>query len=227
MQKIIFFALGILILFTPILYASDSLTTIAVMDFKNNSLFEKEKQESLAKGLAEILITELSQVQEIQVVERQQLNAIIEEMQLAQTGLLSENTSIEVGKLLGAKFLVLGSFMAVPGNTIRVDARIVEVETGKTLMGEKAQGKDKEILKIINKLSQAILTRLELSITRARLTQVENTSPDAIFALSKGLEFEDTGNRKMALHWYKIALSKDKNLLVAQKRIQKLAEVKD
>ena len=227
MQKLILFGLGIFFLFTPVLYSSDSLTTLAVMDFKNNSLFEKEKHESLAKGLAEILITELSQVQEIQVVERQQLNAIIEEMQLAQTGLLSENASIEVGKLLGAKFLVLGSFMAVPGNTIRVDARIVEVETGKTLLGEKAQGKDKEILKLINKLSQAILSRLEVRITQSRLNQVENTSPEAILALSKGLEFEDAGNRKMALQWYKAALSKDKNLLVARKRIKKLAEIND
>jgi len=227
MQKVILFGLGIIFLFSPVLFSMDSLTTIAVMDFKNNSLFEKEKQESLAKGLAEILITELSQVQEIQVVERQQLNAIIEEMQLAQTGLISENASIEVGKLLGAKFLVLGSFMAVPGNTIRVDARIVEVETGKTLMGEKAQGKDKEILKLVNKLSQAILSRLEVRLTRARLNPAENTSPEAVLALSKGMEFEDAGNRKMALHWYKVALSKDKNMRVAQKRIQKLTEVKD
>lgn len=224
MQKMFFILAGVYFIFASALISADSLTTIAVMDFKNNSLFEKEKHESLAKGLAEILITELSQVQEIQVVERQQLHAIIEEMQLAQSGLISENASLQVGKLLGAKFLVLGSFMAAPGNTIRIDARIVEVETGKTLMGEKSQGKDKEILKLINKLTQAIFSRLEIRMARKQLKQAENTPPEAILALSKGLEFEDAADKKMALKWYRIALSKDKNLVVARKRIEKLAQ---
>lgn len=222
MQKMFLLLAGIIFLTVSLLFSADSLTTIAVMDFKNNSLFDKGSYESLSKGLAEILITELSQVEAIQVVERQQLNAIVEEMQLAQTGLISENTSIQVGKLLGAKFLVLGSFMAVSGKQIRVDARIVEVETGKTLMGGKSQGKDEEILKLVNVLTQSILSGLEIRMAQNRLQQVGNTSPEAIMALSKGLEYEDAGNTRMALKWYNRALDKDKDLEVARKRIKKL-----
>ena len=45
--------------------------TIAVLDFENNSFLNSEEYQPLAKGLSEIMITELNQVQAIQVVERQ------------------------------------------------------------------------------------------------------------------------------------------------------------
>ncbi|MDW7681367.1 MAG: CsgG/HfaB family protein, partial [bacterium] len=110
-------------------------TTIAILDFSNNCLFDKDKYASLSPGLAEILITELNKIQSIQIVERQKINQLIQEMQLAQSGLVSEETGVQVGKLVGAKYLVFGSYM-VFDKKIRVDVRIVEVETGVTIKAE-------------------------------------------------------------------------------------------
>ena len=114
--------------------------TIAVLDFSNNCIFEKEKYASLSPGLAEIMITELSNVKTLKFVERQKLNAMIEEMQLAQSGLVSEETGVQVGKLVGAKYLVFGSYMVFDKKE-RMDARIVEVETGLTIKAEQVTRK--------------------------------------------------------------------------------------
>lgn len=215
--------LGFCLLLTPLM-AADSSQTIAVLDFTNNSLLNKAEFESLSKGLAEMLISELSQVPTLQVVERQKLNALLAEMQLAQTGLISETSSAKIGQLLGAQYLVLGSFMAVPGNKIRIDARSVHVETGKTLLAEKSEGNTKDILKLINKLSTKILERLQVKFASSMLASARATSPEAIQAFSLGLNYEDLGNKAQALKMYQQALKLDKNLHVAQKRLDSLSK---
>ncbi|MCI0514032.1 hypothetical protein L0128_12525 [candidate division KSB1 bacterium] len=219
--KILMF--GFCLLLTPLM-AADSSKTIAVLDFTNNSLLNKAEFESLSKGLAEMLISELSQVPALEVVERQKLNALLAEMQLAQTGLISETSTAKIGQLLGAQYLVLGSFMAVPGNKIRIDARSVHVETGKTLLAEKSEGNTKDILKLINKLSTKILERLQVKFASSMLASARATSPEAIQAFSLGLNYEDLGNKAQALKMYQQALKLDKNLQVAQKRLDSLSK---
>lgn len=219
--KILMF--GFCLLLTPLM-AADSSQTIAVLDFTNNSLLNKAEFESLSKGLAEMLISELSQVPALEVVERQKLNALLAEMQLAQTGLISETSTAKIGQLLGAQYLVLGSFMAVPGNKIRIDARSVHVETGKTLLAEKSEGNTKDILKLINKLSTKILERLQVKFASSMLASARATSPEAIQAFSLGLNYEDLGNKAQALKMYQQALKLDKNLQVAQKRLDSLSK---
>ena len=51
----------------------------------------------LQKGLAEMLITDLSQAEELKVIERLRLNGLMEELQLSATGLMDEQTATLFG----------------------------------------------------------------------------------------------------------------------------------
>ena len=102
--------------------------TIAVLYFDYGG--KKAELEPLREGLAQMLITDLADLPEIRVVERTRLKAVLEEHKLAASGKVDAASAARVGKLLGAHALVLGSFFDLAG-TLRVDARVVEVETGK------------------------------------------------------------------------------------------------
>ncbi len=104
--------------------------TVAVLYFDYGG--KKAELEPLREGLAQMLITDLAELPEIRVVERARLKAILEEHGLAASGKVDAASAARVGKLLGARDLVLGSFFDLAG-TLRIDARVVEVETGKVV----------------------------------------------------------------------------------------------
>ncbi len=116
----------------------------------------------LKKGLAQMLISDLSTVPTVQIVERDRLQDIMDELQLGTSAKIDPATANRLGKLLGAKYMVLGGFFDLLG-TLRVDARVVEVETGKVIRSVGAQGKEDAFLDI----EQKIVTELEAIFTSA------------------------------------------------------------
>ncbi len=199
--------------------------TLAVLYFENNSLAKKAEMEPLRKGLGDLFITEFAKIEQFQVVERSQLQQIFEEMKLGQSGMLDAGSAQQVGKLLGAQNLLLGSFMNMFDGKLRIDIRIVEVETGLTLKAEEETGPPKDLYKLINKLVGKTLKDLDIRISKAdmqRLSQVENTSFDAALYYAKGLEYEDADDLGNAKKMYQLALKKNEKFRKAQERLQAL-----
>ncbi|NOZ87867.1 MAG: hypothetical protein GXP49_16715 [Deltaproteobacteria bacterium] len=73
------------------------------------------------------------------IVERQRLNDAIEEMALAQTGLLEdEGKAAKVGKMVGADAIVVGS-VADAGDKFLVNARIISTEQATVLVADNVE----------------------------------------------------------------------------------------
>lgn len=66
------------------------------------------------------------------VVERERLVRVLEELHIGSSMLADEQTRLRVGKFVGARFMVFGGYLVV-GGKMRLDVRLVEVETGKVL----------------------------------------------------------------------------------------------
>jgi TolB-like protein len=66
------------------------------------------------------------------VVERERLRLVLEELKLGTTSLVDESTRLRLGKLVGATLMVFGGYQTI-GDTVRLDVRLVEVESGKTI----------------------------------------------------------------------------------------------
>jgi curli biogenesis system outer membrane secretion channel CsgG len=64
------------------------------------------------------------------VVERARLLRVLEELRLGSSELADDETRLRVGRLLGARYMVFGGYQVV-GSQLRLDVRLVEVETGK------------------------------------------------------------------------------------------------
>jgi len=68
-----------------------------------------------------------------EVVERDQLNRVIEEQKLQLTGIIDENTAVKVGKILGANYVVIGTYYDKYSSECSLNIRLVEVESGKAI----------------------------------------------------------------------------------------------
>jgi len=211
---------------TPLFSETAGKRTIAVLYFENNSLAKKAEMDPLSKGLADMLITEFSKIEQFQVVERSQLQQLIQEMSLGQSGMFNAGTAKQVGNLLGAKNLLLGSFMHMFDGKIRIDVRIVEVETGLTIKAEEETGKPKELYKLVTRLVAKIIKDLDVKISKAdarKLGQVENKSFEAAMYYAKGLEFEDAGDFANAKKMYTKALKENNKFTKAKAKLTELA----
>ncbi len=81
--------------------------TIAVCYYKD--LSPDKSLRAFQKGLAAMVITDLSKIKSFKVVERLRLQALLEEMKLGQTGIVDERTAPRVGRLLGTENLTVGN----------------------------------------------------------------------------------------------------------------------
>ena len=87
----------------------------------------------LKKGIAQMLISHIQpNTPNVKIVERERLEDILQELELSASGKIDQATAAKVGKLIGAKYIVVGSFFDLFG-TLRIDSRLIEVETGKVV----------------------------------------------------------------------------------------------
>ena len=64
------------------------------------------------------------------MVERQKLVRALEELRLGSSALADEETRLRLGRIQGARLMVLGGYMAV-GGRMRIDLRLVDVESSR------------------------------------------------------------------------------------------------
>ena len=124
---------------------------VAVLDFK--SILAPE---DLGIAVAEILRTELIGVGEYTVIERGMLEEILSEQELQLTGAVDSETAVEIGKLTGAKLVVIGSIVKT-GSVYTINSRFIDVETGIAKVGQniRGQGED-QISNMVHQLALII-----------------------------------------------------------------------
>ncbi|MFH0922174.1 MAG: CsgG/HfaB family protein [Fibrobacterota bacterium] len=196
--------------------------TVGIMPFANNSLADRESVAPLSKGLADMMITELSKIKSLKVIERADLDKIIREAGLSQAGITDESAAQNLGKLLGADLLLLGSFNNSFGGELRIDARLVKVETGETVKAEEATGSTKRFFKLVKKLSFKMAENLNLELSKEEkkaLDNPENEDYGALLEYSRGLDAEDHGDFVAARDAYQKALAINKDFSQAKARL--------
>jgi len=136
--------------------ATAKATTVAILYFDYDG--KDEELSYLRKGLTQMLVADLSDVDGIRLVERVELEAVLKELELNRSPKIDRASANAVGKLLGARHLVLGNYFQLYG-TLQVNARVVEVETG-TVRAVGARRKATEFLELEAELAGKLRERL-------------------------------------------------------------------
>ncbi|MBN2415823.1 hypothetical protein JXO52_08265 [bacterium] len=202
-------ALIIGLLFLSLPAAAAESRTIAVFDFENNSIFERETYAPLSNGLAQVLISELGHVESLMLVERRKLKEILDEIKLQQSGVTDGGYTVRAGTLCGAQYMVFGSFIVDLNEKLRIDIRVVQVESGKTVKAAEVTGKGKDFLTLIKKLSAEIVDSLPVEMTKTEkkfLDEKTHIGMSALMKFSRGLVSEDGGDFETAKQYFREAL---------------------
>lgn len=102
--------------------------TIAVLPFKGIDTLQSTREKGAR--IAEYISAFMGKSGLVQLVERIQLEKVTSEIALGMSGLVDETKAVEAGKLAGADMIIVGSF-EYDGKKIKINARIVEVVSGK------------------------------------------------------------------------------------------------
>ena len=187
-----------------------------------------EKYEALGRGLAEMFTTDLANVERLKVVERVRLQALLDELKLAQSEYVDQSTAPRVGNLLGAGRIVGGSYL-VTGDELRLQVTLADVATGERMPQLKDQraGLD-NLFDLQTRVTFSIVDQLDVELTpqeRAAIEEVPTQSIQAFLAYSRGLMEEDRGNYGAAARQYQRASQIDPNFQQAKQQQKKARSV--
>ena len=107
--------------------------SIAVMPFET-----KGQAQEFEFTLMEKLITQLVNLRRFRVIERGAMDQVMNEQALGMSGMVDEETAVEVGKLAGADVIVVGSINIAEGFG-KVSARGIDTETAEMIVAKESQ----------------------------------------------------------------------------------------
>jgi TolB-like protein len=201
---------------------SDS--TIGVVYFNSDRL--PENLRPISKGLAEMLVTDLSKLKSLRVVERTQTERILTELKLAQTSFFDSTTAPRMGKLLGAAHIVGGDAMELSEGRLRFDPQLVSTKTGEVDMGKEQVGELAQFFQIEKRILWDLLNKLNIEPTiseKVELDKVPTESFVAFLAYSRGLDDEDAGRYGDARREFDRAASVDPSFKQAKDRADRMS----
>jgi tetratricopeptide (TPR) repeat protein len=196
--------------------------TIAVAPFRN--IGDKESLDPLQKGLAEMMITDLSKVEALQVVERVRMQEMLKEIRLGETGLMDESTTPRLGKLLGASRIVSGSFADLAEEQLRLDISVAGVKTGEVEASE-VRGSLDRLFRLQKELTFSLVEEMGIELTneqRDAIQEIPTENMLAFIAYSKGLDLEDQGKSSEAAAAYQEAMTLDPQFEEVQENMERV-----
>jgi TolB-like protein len=114
--------------------APEGLPNVAVMDFTPQNVSAGD-----AAVISDMLRGELVRTRACNVIEKQNMDKILAEQTFQNSGCTSEECAVKLGKLLNVNKIVVGSFGKMM-NTHILNIRVVDVESGKIIFGDKVTG---------------------------------------------------------------------------------------
>jgi len=127
--------------------------TVAVMPFKDLS----GEKGSIGEAIRETVTSDLRDVPGLRVIERANLDQILDEQNLgAKKADLDPTSTARIGKLLGATLMVAGAYQK-SGPSVRLTARFVKVETGEIVGTAKVDGPQRDFLDLQDRVTVELL----------------------------------------------------------------------
>lgn len=104
---------------------------VAVLPFEN-----KGASKDLGEIILDKMITVLVNQERFKVMERAQLNKILEEQSLGSSGVVDAATAAQIGKGIGVDAIIIGSVAASTSGAISIDARVIDTESAAIIVAE-------------------------------------------------------------------------------------------
>jgi len=206
----------------------DARSTIAVLPFENSGSYGQDREafDALAVGLPVILAATLAAHPAVAVVERGRLDQTLDQQKLAAARRVDAGSATEIAKASGAQYAVSGSFTDFYGK-VRINARVVDARTGqilKVVSNDDPKLQDRaQLAAIVQIVADRIVGAMGLAPYPPAVAARRRAVPtEALTEFSRGLMFENRGDRAKAAEAYQRALTSAPDLDEARSALQRL-----
>ena len=199
--------------------------TVAVMPFSYSGTNEEVRP--LARGLAQLLVTDLARSRQLRVLERERMQAMLDEMRLSEEGRADPQSAVRSGRMLAAGRVVQGSLTDTE-NALRADASVVDVSTAVVAPPASSALPMDRLFDMEKALAIQLFNNMGITLTEAE-RQAFNARPtqslQAFLAWSRGLEAEDGGDFVAAQDFFNQAVRIDPGFTVAAQSSQQAGDL--
>ncbi|MEE9442985.1 MAG: FlgO family outer membrane protein [candidate division Zixibacteria bacterium] len=191
---------------------------LAIMYFDN--LADPEDSLKLGEITANLLITDLSESEYVQVVSSQRLYDILKQLGHEGEKNISRNIATQVAKKANAKSMLLGSILNMEPEII-LTAQIIDVESGDAIASQRIEGQPGDrIFPLVDKLTVEIKNDLSLpaqalSEEDPEISELTTSSVEAYRYLLEGMEYQQKLYSDDAEECYRKALTYDSTFAMA------------
>ena len=199
--------------------------TLAVMYFEN--MVDREDEARLGEIVADLLITDLSGSQYLNVVSSQRLYDILRLLGKEGGGRVDRSVATEVAREAQAKWMLMGSILQVEPRIV-LTVQLVEVGSGNVLLSRRVTGSEGEaVFSIVDSLTVAIKQNLELPAQAQAeddppVADLTTQSPEAYAYLIEGMDYGRKLYVEEAKTSYRKALEYDSTFAMVYYRLASL-----
>lgn len=191
--------------------------SVAVLPFINVS--GDAKQDHLAEGLTDDLITELSKVSGLFVIARHSVFAVGKDMGSIQ----------DVAAELGVHYVLEGTLQRA-GPRLRINVKLIDALTGLSMWAERYDRQYADLFAVQDDVTGKIITALEVELTEGERNQIERLPTENLEAYDyyiraehEGLTYSDVNTYRRALSYYQRAIDLDPGFADAHAGIARVA----
>jgi|GEM_PF-2472871 len=198
--------------------------TVAVLYFHNKT--GMPDLDLLQKGLTIMLMTDLYKVKDIQLVERVNIQALVERLSPGGTGLVKPEISTRMGRLLGVEHLVGGVILKDKINGFQLSSSLLKVSAKEVFGRPEGRGRlPDELLRMEKDLLFGIIKELKIELSPEKEVELKRYLTEnikALLYLFEGIVHSDREEYLEAIRFYEKALEEDPNLTLAEDFIREI-----
>ncbi|TVR65592.1 MAG: hypothetical protein EA422_04005 [Gemmatimonadales bacterium] len=205
---------------------ADDRPGVAVLPFTNGGSFgpAQEDFQALEVGLQQMLLTEIAQNSSLRVVERAMLRSLLEEQDLGASGRVEAGTAAQIGRVVGARYVVTGVFMDVWGD-FRMDAQVLDVETSEVVYSDQVRNDRERLYDMLVELAGKVTSGVDLPPLDRQIREARESREipsEAILLFSRAQTYEDFGDRERAVEAYQRIVDEFPQMTEAQEALQQI-----
>ncbi len=185
--------------------------SLAVLPFGFNS--DREDLEPLIYALSDMMITDFAVSNALTVLERSQIQTLLDEMALGEAGYAEPATGARAGRMLRAEHVVQGIITTLGGESLRLDTDVLNIPRSASAGTLSAE----DVLQNLFDIEKDLVFRtlrdvLGVQLTPAEEQQIRDNRAEnilAFLAYGKGLRARDQGDFATALAAFQQATALD------------------
>ncbi|MBZ5704360.1 MAG: tetratricopeptide repeat protein [Acidobacteriia bacterium] len=163
--------------------------SVAVLGFKN--LSGKPELAWFSTALSEMLTTELSEGEQLRTIPGESVVQMKMSLALLDADSYSKETLTRIRQNLGTDLVILGSYIPVGKDQVRLDLRLQDTNAGETLAAVSEKGAESQLDELVSKAGAELRARLGVSgLSETQFASVRASlpsSPEAARLYSEGL----------------------------------------